>query len=138
MKKFFALNFVLAASLFLTFDAAALEVDEDEIRSTPADTVEFENYGGPHSVIESAAAITGIGSALGTELAENIEEFRTIQPETKYSVIHAINEENDGLLNADIFILGENAGVDHITNLRRILTGFLMAAYNYNIDDAQT
>ncbi|MCR4733639.1 MAG: hypothetical protein K5829_01355, partial [Treponema sp.] len=47
-------------------------------------------------------------------------------------------EENDGLLNADIFILGENAGVDHITNLRRILTGFLMAAYNYNIDDAQT
>ena len=130
--------FVLGAALFVSFNAAALEVDEDEIRSTPADSVEFENYGGPHAIIESAAAITGIGTALGTELAANIQEARTIQPGAKYSVIHAVNTENDGLLNADILVLSEAAGVDHITNLRRILTGFLISAYNYNLDDAQT
>lgn len=138
LKNKFAIFFVLGASLFVGFNAAALEVDEEEIRSASADTVEFENYGGPHAIIESAAAITGIGTTLGTELATNIEESRTIQPGAKYSVIHAVNTENDGLLNADIFILSETAGVDHITNLRRILTGFLMAAYNYNLDDAQT
>ncbi|MCR4953218.1 MAG: hypothetical protein K6A43_04005, partial [Treponema sp.] len=138
LKNKFAMLFVLGAALFVSFNAAALEVDEDEIRSTSADSVEFENYGGPHAIIESAAAITGIGTSLGTELATNIQEARTIQPGAKYSVIHAVNTENDGLLNADIFILSETAGVDHITNLRRILTGFLMSAYNYNLDDAQT
>lgn len=130
-----------AAVLFIAlnaFNAAALEVDENEIRSAGADSVEFENYGGPHSIIESVEAITGIGTALGTELSSDIELARTIQPGAKYSVIHAINSEDDGLLNADIFVLGENAGVDHITNLRRILTGFLYSAYNYTWDDAQT
>ena len=132
---------IFGAALFFAFNAAALEVDENEIRSVTAgaaDQVEFINYGGPHAVIETVEAITGIGSNLGIELSQNLEESRTIQPGAKYSVIHAYNTEKDGLLDADIFILSEAAGVDHITNLRRILSGFLISAYNYSPDDAWT
>ena len=132
---------IFCAALFFAFNAAALEVDENEIRSVTAgaaDQVEFINYGGPHAVIETVEAITGIGSNLGIELSQNLEESRTIQPGAKYSVIHAYNTEKDGLLDADIFILSEAAGVDHITNLRRILSGFLISAYNYSPDDAWT
>lgn len=125
------------ATLFITTSLSALEVDVDEIKLSSPESFEFENYGGPHAVIESAASITGIGTALGTELSQDIITSRTIQPEAKYSVIHSVNSEADAL-NADIFIIGETAGVDHIANLRRILTGFLMAAYNYNLEDAQT
>ena len=131
---------IFCAALFFAFNAAALEVDEDEIRSVTSlsDQVEFINYGGPHAVIETVEAIIGIGSNLGTELSQNLEEGRTIQPGAKYSVIHAFNTERDGLLDADILILSEAAGVDHITNLRRIISGFLTSAYNYSWDDAWT
>ncbi len=138
MEKTLKKIFIAGAALFFAFNAAALEVDVDEIRSTAADSVEFENYGGPHSVIESVEAIVGIGTSLGVELSQNLEEPRTIQPGAKYSVIHAINLDKDTLLNADIFVLSEAAGVDHITNLRRILSGFLVSAYNYSWDDAWT
>ena len=134
LKKFF----IISAVLFFAFNVSALEVDVDEIRSIASDSIEFENYGGPHSVIESVEAITGIGTNLGLELVQNLEEARTIQPGAKYSVIHVINNEDETLLNADIFVLSEAAGVDHITNLRRILSGFLTSAYGYSWDDAWT
>ena len=124
----------------------ALEIDENEIRAISQDAIEFENYGGPHNIIETAEAITGIGINLGNELKgqntaeekqNKLEEYRTIFPGAKYSVIHAVNSENDNLLNADILIFSEAAGVDHIDNIRRILTGFLQAGYGYNYEEAK-
>ena len=125
-------------SLFLSsFALFALEVDESEIQSVKQETVEFENYGGPHAVIETVEAITGIGRNLGQKLAEkNIMEAARINEGEKYWLLHAVDDEKSEFLNADILIFSESAGVDHIDNVRRIIKGFLISAYNYNEDDA--
>lgn len=115
-----------------------LKVDENEIRAVSDGLIEFENYGGPHNIIESADAIRGIGINLGNELkSQNMEEYRIIQPGAKYSIIHAVNSEQNELLNADILVFSETAGVDHIDNVRRILNGFLQTTYGYTYEEAQ-
>ncbi len=116
----------------------ALGVDEPEIQSTGPDTVQFENYGGPHAVIETAAAITNIGTELGLVVAEDLTAPATVRPEGKYTLIHAVDPDTAEGLDADILLLNPNAGVDHIKNLRRIITGYLMAAYGYEKEDADT
>lgn len=132
---------VLASLLaFGSVNFFAIEVDEPELQSTGSigDSIQFENYGGPYAVIETAAAITGIGTALGEEVARDVEQYMTIQPYAKYSLIHAVDTATDQKLDADILILNENAQVDHINNLRRIVAGYLSAAYGYDLSDAQT
>ncbi|MCR5764089.1 MAG: hypothetical protein K6G00_11980 [Treponema sp.] len=135
MKKsvcglFFALAFAAALS--------ALEVNRPELEeSGSVDTVQFENYGGPHAVIDTAAAIVNIGTELGLEVAQDLENFAVIRPDAKYSLIHAVDSSVAEKLDADILILNKNAGVDHIKNLRRIITGYLQAAYDYESEDAE-
>ena len=123
--------------LLLSFSLFAVEVNKGELEGSQSDSVQFENYGGPHAVIETASAIVGIGTALGKEVAKDVENPMFVQPEAKYSVNHVVGSEGQGL-DADIFILNSNAGVDHINNLRRIITGYLMAAYDYSAEDANT
>ena len=123
--------------LLLSFSLFAVEVNKGELEGRGNDSVQFENYGGPHAVIESAAAIVGIGTALGREVAADVENPLSVQPGAKYSVYHVVGAEEQGL-DADILNLGSNAGVDHINNLRRIITGYLMAAYDYSAEDAET
>ena len=124
----------------IALSAFAVEVDEKELQVTGSADVRFENYNGPHYVIESASAIKGIGSALGNIVAQNLETPAEIQPLAKYSVIHAVSAEHDekSKFDADIFVLNNTASVDHIRNLRRILTGYLEAAYGYSTEDADT
>lgn len=130
------LTLIATSSIFAPLSAQ--EIDEDEIKSLSStlDTVQFTNYSGTHYVIESASAIRGIGVELGKEIAEDISQSKIIHEGQKYSVVHALSNEN--LLSADILILSQDAGVDHITNLRRIISGFLSSAYGYNDDDADT
>lgn len=125
----------LCAAVFVR--AVAIEVDEQELRVSGGDSVQFENYGGPYAVIESADAIIGIGTALGRAIADALETAAIVQPGAKYSLIHAVGAVQDGL-DADIILLGADAGVDHIRNLRRIITGYLEAAYGYARADAET
>ncbi len=132
MKKFFC-----AAVAVLAFGfASAIEVNRAEIESAGS-SVEFENYGGPHAVIESARAITEIGGALGRLVSQNPQTQETFGEGAKYTLVHEVSEDEEGKLDADILILSKNAGVDHITNLRRILTGFLTEAYGYEEEDAR-
>ena len=135
MKKFAC---AVATCLFLLTQMLAIEVDEGELRVPGSDAIQFENYGGPYAVIETVDAIIGIGSALGKEVAAALETPATIQPGAKYTLIHAIDLNTEGALDADILLLNENAGVDHIKNLRRIITGYLEAAYSYSRSDAET
>lgn len=117
----------------------SLEVDEKELNVQGSiDSIQFENYGGPHAVIESAHAITNIGTELGTEVSKDILNPSVIKPQAKYSLIHAVDNSDAQGLEADILVLNENAAVDHIRNLRRIVTGYLQAAYGYNAEDAGT
>lgn len=134
-------RYICIFTALIAFAAAhAIEVNEGELKATNTETeaIQFENYVGPHSVIESASSITEIGASLGRRVAENPDENAVYDPSGKYTLIHAVNADDSGKLDADIFVLNETAGVDHIRNLRRILTGFLESAYNYSHEDAET
>lgn len=122
-------------ALCLALPLAALDVAESELASTGARPIEFINYEGPHAVIESAESIRGIGRSLGTAVARGAQRSGEIG---RYSVIHAVDPSVKTGYDADIIILGEGARVDHIKNLRRIVAGYLEAAYAYSAKDADT
>ena len=134
MKKIFGIfaGFLICAAGF------AVDVNKGELESAQSDAVQFENYGGPHAVIESASAIMGIGTNLGRQVAQDVENPLTVEPLSKYSIYHVVGGEDENGLDADILLLNANAGVDHINNLRRIITGYLMAAYGYSREDSET
>jgi len=132
--------------------AVYAQVDEDELSNLPP--VVFLNYEGPHSRIDTKEEIRQIGVVLGRQISEREKgiaptlEGMTIQQRREYSyrfetgasnryfVIHSVSAYEDGKLDADIFGLGVDAGVDHIRNLRTIIQGYLQAAYDYNEKDA--
>ena len=135
MKKTLLL---LALSLLLSAGLFALEVNQSELTSTGDTTIEFINYTGPHKVIDSISAIRGIGSGLGKQIAGDPSKSTSTNKNNKYWVIHAIDESETGKLDADILFIGSNATVDHITNLRRIISAYLVSAYGYSEKDADT
>jgi hypothetical protein len=51
-------------------------------------------------------------------------------------VIHSVSDPEGDRLDADIFGLGVDAGVDHIRNLRLIIQGYLESVYSYSEGDA--
>jgi len=126
---------VALAVCMAVIPAAALDVDKAEVSSTQGMTIEFINYEGPHDIIETADAIRGIGRALGTSIARGAARAGDM---ARYQVIHAVDPAVPTGLDADIFILGAGSKVDHIKNLRRIIAGYLEAAYGYSAKDADT
>ncbi|MBO7638782.1 MAG: hypothetical protein J6S91_07380, partial [Treponema sp.] len=135
MKKILCTLMMTSALLVSAF---ALNVDEVELKVPGSvDAVQFENYGGPHAHIDTADAIVNIGAELGRDVAADLEKSEYYRPNAKYSLIHVVDPSVTEGRDADILVLNETAGVDHIKNLRRIVTGFLQAAYNYNREDAE-
>ena len=132
MKKllFIASIFLFAASVF------ALEVNEPELKVTGNETIEFINYTGPHKVIDSLEAIKRIGSDMGKTIVP--EKPSEVGNKNKYYVIHAVDANEKGKLDADILFIGPDATVDHIKNLRRIISAYLSSAYGYSEKDADT
>ena len=133
MKKLFSLFII---SLIFMSGLTALEVDEPELRVTGSETIEFINYVGPHKVIDSLAAIKAIGSDMGKTIVP--EKASTAGNKNKYYVVHAVDASENGKLDADILFIGPNATVDHIVNLRRIISAYLSSAYGYSEKDADT
>ena len=126
----------LLSALALVCGTFAVEVDEDEIRSISGSDVVFENYVGPHSVINTIEEIRAIGSNIGNMVAQNVDQAGSYGYAPKYAVIHAIDPAETSKLDADILIIGPDAIVDHITNVRRIISAYLTAAYGYSRQDA--
>lgn len=124
-----------AVAAALTVPVAALDVDESEISSARGKAIEFINYEGPHAVIESADDIRGIGRRLGAAIARGARREGDLG---RYLVIHAVDPAVKAGLDADIIVIGEGARVDHVKNLRRIVAGYLEAAYAYSAKDADT
>lgn len=132
-KLFFFLSvFLLTSYMF------SLEVDRDELQSAKNETIEFINYVGPHKVIESVASIKGIGSTMGSVVASSPTEPSNSDKNAKYYVVHAINQDEASKLDADIIFINSDATVDHIKNLRRIISAYLISAYGYSESDAYT
>ena len=115
--------------------AFAIDVDEDELQELGTRDIEFINYSGPYERIDSVEEIVAIGRSLagGIDIEEGFGDFVF---NGKYRIIHAVDRELDEGLDADIFVPLETASVDHIDNLRRIISGFLQEAYGYGAADA--
>ncbi|PIE98365.1 MAG: hypothetical protein CR988_03505 [Treponema sp.] len=128
MRKFWFVCFFV----FVFTSLSAYEVDEKEIRQS-GDKVEFINYTGKHSSVDSVSAITGIGK----RLAGAAKSGKAGVP-SRYYVVHAVDKSVEEGFDADILFLGKNAKVDHIDNLRLIISGYLRAAYGYSAKDANT
>jgi hypothetical protein len=113
-----------------------LRPDRGEIESAGSAKVVFVSYEGPSTRIDSAADIAGIGASLGKELRGPTGPART--GDARYRVIRAVDPSVKEGLDADIIVLGQDAQVDHIRNLRRIIAGYLAAAWGYSEKDAGT
>ena len=130
---------VLLSMIFLAFFSLnALEVNQTELQTVSNDIIEFINYTGPHTVINTKDEIAGIGKSLGEKVAPEVANNFSTGDKNKYYAIHAVDSSVKSGLDADILILGKDANVDHIKNLRLIISSYLTSAYNYSQSDADT
>lgn len=101
----------------------SLEVDEEEIKSKSGITfINSPNQRGS----DTLAAINGIGKNLASAGKSG-----------SYSVIHATGA-GDEKFDADIIVIGANARVNHIKNVRRIIASYLETRYEYSAEDAKS
>ena len=120
------LLFVIAAPAVFT------QVDQKELEKNLA-PVNFINYEGPHSRIETREQIRNIGVELGRVIKAGGERAGA---SGRYFVIHCETAAEGTKIDADVFGLGVDTGVDHIRNLRTIIQGYLQEAYGYSAKDA--
>jgi hypothetical protein len=130
--RIFSGSLVLAGIFFGTVPALRAQVDTGELERNQA-PVTFINYEGPHARIETRAQIRNIGYGLGAAVRGG-----TAGPGAagRYFVFHSVSAPDGDRLDADIFGLGVDTGVDHIRNLRLIIQGYLEGAYGYGERDA--
>ena len=120
-----------------TGPAQGLSVDRGELESAKDEKIVFVNYEGPQSRIDSLASIKGIGSALGAAMPP-LSAGSARSGSGRYYVIRAVDASVKEGLDADILVLGPDAEVDHVRNLRWIISGYLSAAWGYAEKDAYT
>lgn len=127
---------VLSAILLLTTAAlGALDVDEEELQELGTRDIDFINYEGPYERVDTAEEIIGIGRALGAGI-EVTPSFNEFTLNARYRIVHAVDPDVEEGLDADIFMPLETAQIDTISNVRRIISGFLQEAYTYDAADA--
>jgi hypothetical protein len=124
---------VFGILLALGVPAGAQQVAEEELRSADRE-IQFENYSGPHERIDTAEEIKAIGYLLASSL---VQDGRTGRFLTKYTLLRALDPREAGKFDADILSIEAEARVDHIDNVRRILSGYLEGAFAYTAVDAR-
>ncbi|MDR0388835.1 MAG: hypothetical protein LBH73_02060 [Spirochaetaceae bacterium] len=120
--------------LFIVYVPFSLfaQIDDEELRKGQ-ERIVFINYEGPHARIETLEQIRGIGTGLGAVLSGGASRAGS---GGRYFVIHSVSGPEGDKIDADIFGLGVDVGVDHIRNLRLIIQGYLEIAYKYSPRDA--
>ncbi|WAZ71543.1 P83/100 family protein [Borrelia miyamotoi] len=124
---------IVFMSLFIflnVFTFNAREVDKKRLKDFVNMDLEFVNYLGPYDSTDTYQEIVGIGEFLAKNLTNNKSNYYK-----KYYVNRYI-ESNDEKSSSDVFLISESSSLDSILNLRRILTGYLMGAFNYSKDSA--
>ncbi len=114
--------------------AFALDVDKQELQSVDREIV-FINYQGPYEQVSTADEIKAIGFFLASALKEDGRRADFLD---KYSVIRAVDPQETGKLDSDIFVIEKGATVDHIDNVRRIVAAYLERSFQYSPQDAAT
>ncbi len=122
----------LALALFTVTHLAALEVDIDEI--SKSGKVNFTNYEGGGGKYESLSQIKSIGYQIAYKKSKGAESdiFRY---HMKYHVVRVASAEPEKY-SSDIFFIDRDARVDHIRNVRRILSAYLEGMYGYTVKEA--
>jgi hypothetical protein len=130
LQFFFALLFsgIIAGNAGMLY----AQVDRTELETNQA-PITFINYEGPHARIETRAQIRNIGFGPGLAVKSGTARSGSLN---RYFVIHVVSPAEGSKLDADIFGLGVDTGVDHIRNLRLIVQGYLEGAYGYTSRDA--
>ncbi|HPR36449.1 MAG TPA: P83/100 family protein [Spirochaetota bacterium] len=129
MKKILFIM-ILILSTFTTL--SALEVDVDEI--SKSGRVNFTNYEGTGSKYESVSQIKSIGYQLSYKKKQG-GESGIFRYHMKYHVLRVASEEPEKY-SSDIFFIDKNARVDHIKNVRRIISAYLEGSYSYTAREA--
>ncbi|MFW6234600.1 MAG: P83/100 family protein, partial [Spirochaetota bacterium] len=122
------LRFVLTAVIGAGVAASlmALDVAEEELRRTEDSDIEFINFEGPVESPQTVAQIVGIGEYLAREGSYF----------GRYRILSAVDESVTSGLDADILYILPEARVNHIDNVRAILSGYLEARYGYSSANA--
>ncbi|MFO7850039.1 MAG: P83/100 family protein [Spirochaetia bacterium] len=118
------------------------ELAEEEIRGVTSGDISFSNYEGPYEKIESAEEIRSIGENLSSEIKAS-EETETSEEQRagyfdKYSIIRIDPLEGVEKYGADIFRINQGARVDHIENVRRMISGYVQNVFDYTREEADT
>ncbi len=116
----------------MLFNTVALKVAVDEIKTDSI--INFINYTGPYGYQDTVFSIRAIGTNLSRFDKDN-EPFSYLM---KYSIIHAIDDTTNDRYDADIFSIEKEARVDHIRNVRLIISSYLERRYGYTRNDANT
>ncbi len=122
MKKFLLLFLIVSSMLH-----SQTGVNQPELEKSKP--VEFINNTKTTGKGEAVSAIQSIGKSLAGAKGDRY----TLSG--KYTILHRVDPSSP-LLSADVFILEKNARVDHIKNVRRILSGYLVNRYKYSQSDA--
>ena len=133
MKKCFKYRFIYLFFIIFMITGSVINAQVYEPELENLGPVEFINYEGPHTRIETRAQIRSIGYSLGI-MIRNGQSYAG--GAGRYFVIHSESGADGSKLDADIFGLGVDVGVDHVRNLRLIIQGYLEAAYSYSERDA--
>lgn len=137
----FAIGFLALVTVpaLLAQEAGDLSVSSSELQSASGADLVFINYEGPQSRVETAAEITAIGAGLGASMPKDGSGQVLRRGDlARYAVIRAVDPAVKDGLEADIIVIGPDAQVDHVKNLRRIIAGYLVSAWNYSAKDAAT
>jgi len=133
-KNFFRIGLLLAVVLFPPLYAQEVQVDRDELTSIGDQSIGFVNYVGPYDFINTREQIRGIGRFLGSGI--NLQATGRKSLGEKYEVVHIVTPHIEKGFDSDIFIIGDDAAVDHINNLRTMIAGYLETVYGFSGRDA--
>lgn len=111
---------------------SAQTLSENELRSIEGRQGEiiFENYVGPTSVINTREEIRGIGEFLASGTGTEVSWGK------KYRIIRSYQPDIQDGFDADILVILPDGAVDHIDNLRRILSAYIASTFGYDKSDA--
>ena len=125
-------------SLFLSVTSLlSAQVDSKELQSIGEREIIFENYTGSYDYKESVSSIEGIGKRLSDGL-NNDSAKKEYHYLNKYSVYHCISDGDESKFNADVISIDDGAKVEHIRNVRLIISSYLVNQYRYSKKDAAT
>ena len=124
---------LLIAFMLVAAGLSAVDVDEEELEALGTRDFDFINYEGPYETINTIDQIVGIGRSLGVAIGDGRLD---VVVDGRYRVIRAVDPTTNRLRDADIIVPLPLSRIDHINNMRRIISGYLQEAYAYGSADA--